>query len=112
VTTKAVIIDAIRKVMPMVLPVWAKYDVVERECDDVPLGSLRVALEYPRSVVQPSAGVGTGQSKIPVPRWNSGEREACVTRPLYALGHIEPYITWAGEIAWRATDDGKQAGLK
>lgn len=48
----------------------------------------------------------------PVDEWNGGDREPATLRVLFADAWIEPYVTWAGDIAWRATADGRKAGLK
>ena len=44
--------------------------------------------------------------------WNAGARERDVLADLFEEGFVEPHVTWASDLGWRVTADGKKAGLK
>jgi hypothetical protein len=79
-----------------------------KESPDVPIGTVRVTWEFNNGAV---CG-GGGRFPASHAKWNAGERDAEITRELYAAALIEPHVTWASDLGWRVTDAGKKAGLK
>lgn len=102
--------EHIEKWCTMYMPTAQVTQVEVKSSPDVPMGTIRLTAE----THWPTASVGSGVStaRPAVVSWNAGAREHDILGELYAAALAEPYITWAGELAWRATDAGKKAGLK
>src|SRR5688572_14443059 len=103
-------VGKIQQYVRSLLPAFIALDVEGREAD-LPLGTLRVVCEFPRSITV-AAPPRPSIADTSITRWNAGEREPPTLRNLFGAAWIEPYITWSSDLAWRATADGKKAGLK
>jgi hypothetical protein len=91
------------------LPAHMTADVLTGTSSDVPPGTVKIRCTLPSP--RPAAPAVI-DALPPSKRWNAGERDLDVTRPLYMAGHIEPHVTWASDLGWRVTSEGKKAGLK
>lgn len=100
------IIDGCVEVLNRLVPVACSFSCMHEASPDVPPGEIEVRVRThggpPRSALPHSAAIA----------WKQGERDASVTRALYAAGYIEPHVTWASDLGWRVTSEGKKAGLK
>lgn len=94
---------------------------LSRESSEVSPGYIRVVLEYPPSTTSPrSVTLGTVEHDVTfriVPAsvkklWADGNRESGTLSAVFALGWVEPHVTWSSDLGWRVTDAGKKAGLK
>lgn len=102
--TKDHVINAIQRAAEEALPASQFLHMVVRDNPNVPVGNVRVTVEFPGN----AQGVRMARDA-----WRDGNRDVATTRALYAEGVIEPFIPWEGGcISWRVTDYGKSCGVK